>query len=680
MKSQWAAMMFVVLLYGCGGGGGGGASGAAGSTVNAPVSGADSALSFAPAQIVASYDYGSALDISVTATVKRPNDFKGASTVYVLVNDTTGILDANFDFSATSPTTYAATLRTSRTAAPGAYSGNFKVDICHDSACTNPFPGSPSYLPFNIHIKPAVSASPAALTLGGENGRNMSPGSLTVKILPVTASWTWKLSGLPSWLKANAEEGSGNQNGATLSFTPDPQGVPVGASTATVTLTATVNGEAAALPINMTLNVDSHKLLATDNGVAFSSTPGWSRLTRTITLQDNLSKSVPWRATSSQPWLLVSSAGTTNASGKSSLTLTANAALLPTDAVSYATVTIVSDDASVSNTEKISVALWKGSASPSSTTSVSFPENMYLQEFSIVADPIRPYVYVNHVGTIDVYNIYTGQLMKTMTGLLGENLTNMTISTNGEKLYVSDIGFGFQAPRKLIVIDLSTYQRSTSFPILSGSDMTYLRPNGVDVITTTFGSYLATNGKTVSDKVGANDVTAATSDGKTLYGGLRRFATDYADIAGGRFIINEIASAPLTVQGLLFDIAASRDGSAVYLASTWPKNCRRLDPATLAPISELFDGALAAPDQSDDVTNVEVGIDGKVYCATAGLYDTQDLWIHGADGSLQTSMKLTNNDETLSKMAISSDGYILAILMSNGYYTPASLVFLPVGP
>lgn len=92
--------------------------------------------------------------------------------------------------------------------------------------------------------KATLSAPSTSLTLGGSKGRNLDvPQSMAVSLNTGTRSWPWTLSALPAWLSTTTPSGSANQSGTAVNVAPDLAGVAAGSTSATVTLSATVNGD-----------------------------------------------------------------------------------------------------------------------------------------------------------------------------------------------------------------------------------------------------------------------------------------------------------------------------------------------------------------------------------------------------------------------------------------------------
>lgn len=508
-----------------------------------------------------------------------------------------------------------------------------------------------SKVPVELHLtKATLSTTVETVTLGGTYGRELLASQTKLHLNTSSNSHPFTLTTPASWLGVSTLSGAVNQTGTNLTFTPAVAIAPIGTSTTTLTATATVNGDTISVPINVTVNRDQRKLLFSEAGVAFSSTPSWSRLTRTVTVKDNFGLASNWTVSTNQPWLTATKLG-------NQVTLTANPASLPADVISYATVTLNTSDSGITTPEPLQVALWKGSVTPSTTTSIS-KSYKYVK-----ADPIRPLVYANDgSSSIDVYNVYTATLVGTMSSL-GASLGEMTVSPSGDHLYTYDT-----ANRNIVVVDLKTRAKSTTWPIATAVDhnsrLLAIRPNGVNIVLAADGhAYLASSGKSV----GAPKSTGpfgATADGTTIYSEAGAFKMDYSEMGGGALF----SSARGGVSG--DDVATSGDGTRLYVATRSIYHCSSISPTDYSIIGAL-------PGGEPYPNNVEVSNDGRVFCGISGWYSTADVWVHDSNGALLNSYKFAGYARNLlmRQLTISGDSLIMI-----GLTNDPLLAFVPVGP
>lgn len=514
-----------------------------------------------------------------------------------------------------------------------------------------------------LNLSPAtLSLANNSVTLGGTTGRTFSSVTLPISLNTQENRWPWTLSAAPAWLKPDAVSGSIDQGGTNIVFTAAAAAAPVGTSTVVLSVGAKVNGDVLKQPLSVTINKDQRKLLAAETGVALSSTPGWSRLSRTIQISDNFGLDDAWSASSDQPWLSVTASGRTT-SGVGTLALSANAASLPNNQVSYATVTLASSADGVTVPETIRVALWKGTVTP--TSAIRLP----LTYTNVVADPVRPFAYVHSGATsIDAYNVYTGVKIGSIAGL-GAALGDMAISPNGDSLYVFDT-----ANRNIVVVDLATMTKKTTWALAASANsdarLLAMHPNGVNIVVTNGGSaYLAPSGKVVAGGPTGGEI-AASGDGRRLFAAnsLRGYTVDYSEISDGLLMIANYANN--YANGTI--IASNADGSRVYLANGYSYRCTAFQGSDLTEIGALP----GSTDSYNYMNNVKVASDGRVFCSQNGYY-SNDLWVNRPDSTLQGSFKVAGTYRSIlqRQLVVSGDALMVVALTDD----PA-LVFFPVGP
>jgi sugar lactone lactonase YvrE len=506
-----------------------------------------------------------------------------------------------------------------------------------------------STVPVTLNLtRASLTASRSVVTLGGVYGRDQHESTLTLGLNTLANTHPWSLSNLPEWLAASPASGQVGGPGAAVALSAIANLAP-GTSVASLTATVRVNGDTHSLPLTVTANRDVHRLLFSEAGVAMVATPGWSRLSRTVSVADNFDQSPAWSATSDKSWLSVTRSG-------SELTLRADPTGLPADTVSYATVSLHSPDATVSTAETLRVALWKGSATPGTITRLN---KRYLH---LKTDPIRPYLYANAGGSgIDVYNVYTTALVATIPGL-GTALGEMSVSPDGATLFVYDT-----ASAEVIVADLATLTKSATWPLANQVDhadtLLALRPNGVQLVWTRDGTVYTAGGRSLGGLGGMP--RAVTGDGKRVFANGSTFDVDFSAMAGGTLFSKAMAPASAG------DLAVSHDGKRLYALGGTPAGCTRLSTTDFSVVGTLPGVETYA------ANNIEVGSDGRVYCGISGWYSASDVWVYRADGVLLGSFKFAGYAEALvgGTMNISGDGMIVV-----GQTSDPVLAFVPVGP
>jgi len=413
-----------------------------------------------------------------------------------------------------------------------------------------------------------------------------------------------------------------------------------------------------------------HKLLFSEIGVAFSSTPSWSRLSRTLAIRDEEGGAATWTAASDKSWLTVTPGGATSAGGGTvSFTLQADPSALAADSLEVATVTLTPTSANTTSPEKLVVGLWKGSGTPAQMLKLATPYQ------ALIADPVRPYVYAHNGGsTIDVYNVYLQSQVATIPAVAGA-LGAMAVAADGSTLYAMD-----RANGKVALVDLTT--RAVAAPLTlamaasaQSVGMAYARPNGVPMLLLgDFSAYTLAPWQAITSGGGGETSVSALADGtKVVYGGTPTspsLAIAYSlSMKDGVFQRTAVGTPAWGSAANGKEAALSLDGLRYYTASGWPYACQVLDATNASFIGYL--GADAYPN------SVKVGTDGRVYCGISGWYSSADVWMYSPAGSLLGSFKFAGYARALldRQFVVVGDGLVGAALTDDPY-----LVFIPIGP
>jgi len=545
-------------------------------------------------------------------------------------------------------------------------SGSYTADLVLSAA------GIPSKTvsPQLTLTKATLSAPAVAVTLGGAKGRDLTtPQTLAVSLNTGTTAWPFTLTGLPAWLSSTTTTGNVSQSGTTLSFVPQAASVTPGSTSATVSMSSNINGDTVTLPITVNMNADQHRLLPSEWGVAMASSPTGTTLTHTVSISDNFGGTQNWSASSDVAWLSVTTNGDTGASPN--LVLTANPTTLPNETVSYAKVTVSAATAGI-DPFVIRVALWKSATGLAAITSL--PQ----QYTNIIADTIRPYVYVNNGGTtIDVFNAYTAQKITTVANA-GAALGQMSVSPDGQRLYALDT-----AAKSMAVVDLTTLTKTTSWALVNAvgqnSSVLAFRPNGVDVVLVGDGTAYV-GGNSIGGGHVSGDLLLTTADGKYVFDGLggRRLSADYSAMSGGALFTPFVNYLNLYSGGNHQDTAINKTGTRVYTASGGGTfgdtgfmgyKCAAIDVASGTLIGAL-PGGEAYPN------NVEVTADGRVICGIDGVYEPYDIWVHSPNNALLQGYKFAGYAKGLlpRQMVVTPDGLVVV-----GLTNDPLIAFVPIG-
>lgn len=514
-------------------------------------------------------------------------------------------------------------------------------------------------VPVHLNLQRAVlTVTPETIVSGGIDGRSLAGQTLQVSLGTGANAHPWTAAVDQPWMTLAATSGAGSAAPESLGLTYKRNLLLGGNHQGNVVVTCPVNGDVLTVTVPVVLKLDAHKVLAETNGVAFTSLPGLSRLTRTLKIRDNFAAAATWTATSSQPWLAATAAGT--APGE--LTITADPTGLAPDNLYLATVTVASADPTVEGTDVIQVGLWVGSQ-PATPVSVpaGFGENM----FGLVMDPVRPYAYVgNGLHDIKVFNIYTGALVKTLVSAsYSVNLAG--ISSDGARLYLLNTG-------SITSINLAD---GTSGPCwfngtgLQASGLVYARSNGKGLLILNNGNIFdATDGTFYGSfflgaYAGGNLWIAASPDGSRFVnqhsdspGFFSEQSLDFSAMDGGKVLATVVSEG--TPGAGSRDIALNADGSRVYLA------CNDSTFKTFDGTTSTANPLLNLPGLPGNCA-VAAGLDGRFYGATRTNDALSDIWTFSPEGHPLDSFKVTTMGRAVQwrTLRLSGDGLRVACLV-----------------
>lgn len=456
----------------------------------------------------------------------------------------------------------------------------------------------------------------------------------------------WTADADQNWVILNT---TSNTAPSSLEIGVDPDGLYTGNHTATVSIRDTSSGHVATLAVN--LAVEPHQLVVGDNGVALASFPtALSVLSHTVTVADNAGTPTAWSAVSDQSWLAVTASGVTDGS----LTLTADPTGLTTDRIHYAMVTVSSSHPAVANTEQIQVGFFVDDSDPAVS-------GLNVNGTYLAADPIRPYVYVPHGSTLDVYNIYTGETVGSIDA--GATLAQMTISTDGATLFAH-----VPDDDDIVLIDLESLSVAGKWldigdPARRYARLEYTRFNGRGVVLVGTRQILDAADGTFAAEIGEGGgydiVMAASHNNSSFYVietglsglsfDLERFTGHYSVINGTfKVTLSHRIATPFTAK----DIAVNGAGTKIYLYH----NLRPyvFDGDTLAEGNALVDPGGEA---------VDIGPTDKVYI-TASSSEPFDVYSYNADDSAGDTYSV-QGALSMGDIQISGDG--LRMISLSGY-------------
>lgn len=186
MRRLFLVLVGALALGACGGGGGGGGSSAA--------AGSTPALALSPASLSATFEVGE----SVTLPVDAVAQVAVTGTVYVVIQDSNGVINPIVPITSNLNGSQTATFQTSSSLAAGTHTGNIEVRLCRDAGCTSQYPGSPVLLPYTFTVANTINLLPlspvAGLTDWASYQGNAAHNGYAPVSLSVTNSsvrWRW---------------------------------------------------------------------------------------------------------------------------------------------------------------------------------------------------------------------------------------------------------------------------------------------------------------------------------------------------------------------------------------------------------------------------------------------------------------------------------------------------------
>lgn len=405
----------------------------------------------------------------------------------------------------------------------------------------------------------------------------------------------------------------------------------------------------------------THRLLVSDDGIAFVSAPGLAKIAQAVTVVDSKGRPTEWDATSDQTWL---QCGSCSGRAGDPIVLTVSATNLPADSVHYATVALSSRDPTVSHAETIRVGLWAGASRPQPSLSIpaAFVE--------IETDPIRPYAYAHNGGSsIAIYNIYTGLFVATIP-LDGARLASMTISSDGSRLFVVDA-----AKRQIVPITLADKNVPYEIGIpwaLDGTAPLFVehgRSGGVSLLFTGDGRVRnAETGGVFASSFRARDTASVSKNGKRLCT-LDAVASPYSfdchsiDVDDGGNVVLGPGQNAAGNQGFGRDIALSPDGTRIYVAATGTNGFHVYEGGGTPQLTRALLGDYVP-------NNVEMSEDGRILTGADVPSGPADIWTFDANGANQLSFRVGR--PLARQLRVSGDGLRLVALTAGSPSNPGS--------
>jgi len=317
--------------------------------------------------------------------------------------------------------------------------GSFNSVVVHLTMTNVNDSADTDFVNFSVQTQsPGFSVAPS-ITLGGVGGEEPLTATVPISLNTGANGYPWRVEllnlAIADKVSMPVTQGTTNSaNPPTFTISLDEATIATGSYAGTLRFTATVLNETYRRDVPLLVNREEHRLVPLYDGVAFSSFPGRAMLTRKVRIDDSRGRAgIPFTAVSSQPWLSVAPAAAVTGD---EITLTVAPGTLSADAFSEAAVTLASTSAIVARNESVRVGVWKGSVDPP-PVSVVLPYRV----IDMMMNPVEPWVYLlSDDGTIHIFNVHTGTLVRDLPSHATAPVGTMTISSNGRRLFVTDGG------------------------------------------------------------------------------------------------------------------------------------------------------------------------------------------------------------------------------------------------
>ena len=217
---------------------------------------------------------------------------------------------------------------------------------------------------------------------------------------------TWTAETDVDWLTLDVSEGTGD---GVIVVTPNIAELDAAQLyQANITLTESTTGDSKKIPVE--LGLDRHYLFSSQPTVSLSKLANISATTKSIIINTNSPTTINWQASSDVDWLTLSKTDNSN-----ELLINVKADANFTEAQNNAVITVNAIDEEGMIDESVIAESISLSYYQSNKTS----ENITLEEITpnnnaLINSPLFPHVYVGINNQLNVYHIYTGELLATI--------------------------------------------------------------------------------------------------------------------------------------------------------------------------------------------------------------------------------------------------------------------------
>lgn len=551
---------------------------------------------------------------------------------------------------------------------PGSYSA---IVTIRDTKITN----NTSQLTYNIRVDaPEITLSTNTITLGGDDGLAAPEASLTFSLntgdMAYPYSFSIQTDNNLNWLKSDKTSGQLKVSNQIMNLSTQAPILAGGSYKATATISTKVKELAVTKTVNITYNKESNRLVASTTGIALTSAPTRSLLTRTIKVLSSIDKAdTHWNASSDKPWLKVTSDGKAG----DSLVISASPTGLTQGQTYIATITISSTDTDVENQETVRVGFTVLATDPGNIAVSAPATGSYFNFIFLVASPVEPLMFT-HVGNdIRAYDQFTGKLKFNFANIV-QGIDGMSISQDGLQLFIFD-----GTAKEIVVVEATTgivehrittnHSWSNEYSLTPG----YMRPNARPILVGDYGAMydLKTYAQISPAIMGFSGADVPYASGSFQVGNNpnwivdgfgKLFSIHYSALNGGRILSQQLFN-PDTAQGREGQACINPQGTRIYTASGYPYNF--LGSNISSQTLERTLTAVAYP------VAIVCGWNGIVIGGSMASYEENDIFVYNeTTGNLLGKYNSSDNTQRnlVSRgIGLSGDGSRMATATNNTY-------------
>ena len=472
-----------------------------------------------------------------------------------------------------------------------------------------------------------------------------------------------------SWLSVSPTSGVTTAPTTPATLTVDPSGLSPGSYIGNIDIDDTAFSQSAFIQVR--LNIVPRRMYVEEPAVGFHDFPSSSILTRDVSISENLGEPVDWSTSTPVSWLTVTPSGQTG----DVISIQADPTGLTAGQLHTAQIQVLSSDPTISNGESIDVGLWIDSTDPAPLIDLNVDVDQ------IVAHPAYPYVYAYKDGDTDiqVYNVFNGQLVDTISSVTNAN-GPMAIDEWGFRLLVHD-----RIANDIAVLSLGSQNIFARWPSEPHDFLLSRRLAGHEIVFTGTGkAYWGLTGGEVALESGdfvpspGNKNTITLDKSASTLCAVNEETVPYNLICGDisfsesptpQLRSTRLAPAQQTSDGNGRDVALSDDGNTVHVAPDTAAEFQLFDtiPVETSPgVFEILNSSNLAASSSPVIA--EIGPNGIFYGGVSNQGASDDVWAYDPSGNFIRSYAMSGAGDALlpRQFTVSADGSRIIGATENG--------------